>query len=295
MSSTKDQALLAAERQKRLAQIQAATTGQGGAVASPPVADAFRGRARLNAACEIAIERIIPDPDQPRKEFDEEPLTQLAASLKARGFIQPIRVRWDSAIDRYIIVVGERRWRAAQQVGLIAIPCIVTDGKATPEEILEDQLVENCLREGLRPLEQARAYQTLMARLGISQRALADRLSVSHGQISQCLELLKLPPDVQADVDSGEIPKTTAYQLSRIADPAQLAEAVAATKAGTLSREQVRGQTARRSTARPDPVTFDLGDVTVTVRWKKAGVTAVQALRRAAKEASARHGETEAA
>jgi ParB family transcriptional regulator, chromosome partitioning protein len=294
MSSSKDQALLAAERQKRLAQIQVAATGQGGPLsASPPAADPFRGRARLAAACEIAMERIIPDPEQPRQEFDGEALDQLAASIKMRGVLQPIRVRWEAAIDRYVVVVGERRWRAAQLAGLTTLPCVVATESASPEVILEDQLVENCLREGLRPLEQARAYQTLLARLGISQRALADRLSVSHGQISQCLELLKLPPAVQADVDSGAIPKSVGYQLSRIADPEQLAEAVAGTKAGSLSREQVRGRTARRGESRPEPVTFDLGDVTVTVKWKRAGTTAVQALRRAAKEASAR--ETEAA
>ncbi len=80
-------------------------------------------------------------------------------------------MRWDEADQHYVVVIGERRWRAAELAGLESIACIVVPGTATPEEILEDQLVENCLREDLKPIEQARAYRSLMQRPGLSQRA----------------------------------------------------------------------------------------------------------------------------
>src|SRR5262245_23845147 len=115
------------------------------------------GRRRLDAGCMIRLDRIGPDPAQPRKEFDEESLARLADSMRSRGQLQPIRVRWDDSADRYTVVVGERRYRAALLAGMEAIACVVVAGSPTPEDLLEDQLVENALREDLRPIEQAQA------------------------------------------------------------------------------------------------------------------------------------------
>src|SRR5215471_7344848 len=131
------------------------------------------GRRRLDAASMIRLERIGPDPKQPRKEFGEESLARLADSMKSRGQLQAIRVRWDDAADRYLVVVGERRYRAALMAGMESIACVVVSGNPTPEDLLEDQLVENALREDLKPIEQARAYQALLAARSLSQRQLA--------------------------------------------------------------------------------------------------------------------------
>src|SRR6185312_3212783 len=103
-------------------------------------------------------------PEQPRKDFEPQALADLAASLKDRGQLQPIRVRWDEGSGRWLIVAGERRWRAAQMAGMTAMLCVEAKGAQTPDDILEDQLVENCLRADLAPLEQARAFKALVDR-----------------------------------------------------------------------------------------------------------------------------------
>jgi ParB family chromosome partitioning protein len=176
-----------------------------GPTPATPAARAFDGRTQLREACKIRLDRIIADPNQPRKEFDEPALAELAESLKARGQLQPIRVRWDEAAGVYVVVVGERRLRAAQRAGLDSVVCVVAPGNASPEEVLEDQLVENALRQDLKPVEEARAYRQLLDRLGISQRQLAERLHVSPQKITRALALLELPADVQESVEQGAI------------------------------------------------------------------------------------------
>lgn len=197
------------------------------------------GRRRLEAAGLIRVDRIIPDPDQPRTEFDPEGLELLAASLKERGQLQPIRVRWVDSADRYVVVVGERRFRAAMMAGLESVACVVADGSASAEDVLEDQLVENALRMDLKPIEQARAYRKLMEARGMTQAQLAGRLRVTQGSISKALALLALPPEIQRKVDSGEIGPSTAYELSRVTDPGELAE-LAREAAGGSRRDDVK-------------------------------------------------------
>ena len=97
----------------------------------------------------------MPDPGQPRTEFDPEAIDRLAASLKVRGQLQPCRVRWVEEEGRYMIVVGERRWSAARRAGLASIACVVVQDGASREDILEDQIVENALRDDLKPVEMA--------------------------------------------------------------------------------------------------------------------------------------------
>ena len=184
-----------------------------------PRANQFQGRTQLREACLIRLDRIVADPNQPRGEFDADSLERLAGSLKQRGQLQPIRVRWDEADQHYVVVIGERRWRAAKLAGLESIACIVVPGTATPEEILEDQLVENCLREDLKPIEQARAYQSLMQRLGLSQRALAEKLDVSQGQIMQSLKLLELPEPIRESIDDGKIAPSIGYEIAKVDRP----------------------------------------------------------------------------
>src|SRR5271166_4459616 len=107
----------------------------------------YAGCTRIKDALAIEITRIVPDPNQPRKDFDKESLNELAASLKARGQLQPIRVRWDAALEKWIVIAGERRYRAAIIAGLPTLACVEARGNLSPDDILEDQLVENCVRE----------------------------------------------------------------------------------------------------------------------------------------------------
>ena len=181
------------------------------------------GRRRLDSAAVIRVDRIVADPDQPRSEFDPDSLARLAESLKTRGQLQTIRVRWDDDLSRYVVVVGERRWRAAQIAGLETLACVVVTGSPARDELLEDQLIENCLREDLKPIEQARAFKALLTNRGLSLRSLAERLQIGHASISRALALLDLPGDIRDSVDRGEIAPNTAYELSKVADPAEQA------------------------------------------------------------------------
>ena len=214
----------------------------GAPVQSSSPARAYEGRTQLREACKIRLDRIIADANQPRKEFDAVALDELAASLKSRGQLQPIRVRWDEAADRYVVVVGERRWRAAQRGGLESLVCVVVSGDATPEELLEDQLVENALRQDLKPVEEAKAYRQLLDSLGVSQRQLAERLHVSPQKITRALALLDLPHDVQESVEQGAIAPQTAYEISRIENTAAQRELIEQARRGVLKREAVREQ-----------------------------------------------------
>jgi ParB family chromosome partitioning protein len=239
--------------------------------AATPAAARDAGVSRSRHAVEIEIGRIRPDPDQPREEFDPQALARLAASLKARGQLQPIRVRWDEGQGAYIIVVGERRYRAATMAGLATLSCVVHQGAVDPGERLALQLVENALREDLRPVEQAKAYRKLMEIHGWSGRQLAEELAIPQPAVVQALSLLKLPEAVQAEVDAGRLAPRTAYEVSKLEDAeeqARLAERVVAEK---LTRDQavaeVRSRKAGRPAApRPSRTEFRLeGGVTVAV------------------------------
>jgi ParB family chromosome partitioning protein len=231
----------------------------------------------------IRLDRIVPDPGQPRTEFDPDALARLADSLKQRGQLQPIRVRWDDALDRYVVVVGERRYRAAGLAGMETIACVVTTGSASSEDLLEDQLVENALREDLRPIEQARAYRSLLTARGLTRRELADRLQIGHASITRALALLELPETIQADVESGKIAPNTAYELSKVDDPAEQATLARDAAGGRLRRDELKGRNeAARSRGRgakrpPKPRVIRTPAGRVTVEPKAAGVEAILA------------------
>jgi ParB family chromosome partitioning protein len=251
----------------------------------------MEGVARSKAALEIPLEKIDRDPAQPREEFDEEALARLAESIKARGLLQPVRVRWSEERGRYMLIAGERRWRAAGMAGWTTLTCIVDDKDLTPAELLADQVTENLLREDLNPMERARAFRTLMDLNGWSGNQLAKELGISQSSVVQALAPLKLPEPVQEMVEQEVISAAAAYEVSKLDDPELQAEVAQAAVAEGLKRsevaELVQAVKARRPAPRPrpEPVTVDLGDgCTVTVRWKKAGeLTALQALRKAAK------------
>src|SRR5262245_61133710 len=150
---------------------------------------------------ELPIAAIGPNPNQPRKDFDDTALSELAGSLRRSGVLQPVVVR--RLGDRYQLVVGERRWRAAKMAGLERIPAVVRD--TTDSESLELALVENLLREDLNPMEEAEAYQRLLAEFGWTQEELAQRVGRDRSSIANCLRLLKLPDLVQADLRAGRL------------------------------------------------------------------------------------------
>src|SRR2546425_8260466 len=150
---------------------------------------------------EIPIDQIAVNPNQPRKLFDSESLSELAASIRSSGVIQPIVVRRHGA--GYQLIAGERRWRAARQAGLLRIPAVVRE--ATDAQSLELALVENLLREDLNPMEEAEAYHKLLAQFGWTQDELAQRVGRDRSSIANCLRLLKLPGPIQADLRTGRL------------------------------------------------------------------------------------------
>jgi ParB family transcriptional regulator, chromosome partitioning protein len=178
------------------------------------------GRTRARDAGHMEIDRIVPDPDQPRKEFSDDAIDRLAASLLKHGQLMPIRVRWNAAIGKWLVISGERRYRAALRAGLKTVACVFADDGLSPSEILQEQIIENLLREDLKPIEQARAYRQLMDLHGWTAKELSGELHVSQGAISKSLMLLTLPAELQGQVDDGAIPATAAYEVAKVEDRA---------------------------------------------------------------------------
>lgn len=147
----------------------------------------------------LELSRIIPNPQQPRRFFEPEALAELVHSIKEFGVLQPIVVR--PRKDDFELIMGERRFRAAKEAGLTAIPAVIRD--TTDENMLRDALLENLHRADLNPLEEASAYKQLLEDFGITQEQLADRLGRSRPRITNTLRLLKLPMDVQQKLVAG--------------------------------------------------------------------------------------------
>ncbi len=191
-----------------------------GDVEAPATATVGHGMRRL------AIEALAPSPDQPRKRFDPELLEQLAASIRAQGIIQPIVVApiVNAPADgaRYIIIAGERRWRAAQLAGLHDVPVVVRD--ADHEHRLELALVENLQRADLDPIEEARAFQDLVAIRGYTQEQLAERVGKDRSTVANAMRLLRLPERVQEMVRDGRLSMGHARALLSLPHESDIAE-----------------------------------------------------------------------
>jgi ParB family chromosome partitioning protein len=165
---------------------------------------------------ELPIDSIAPNPRQPRKAFDINSLQELASSLRQSGVLQPLVVRRFG--QGYQLVVGERRWRAARLAGLQHVPAVVRE--VTDAESLELALVENLLREDLNPMEEAEAYQRLLAEFGWTQEELAQRVGRDRSSIANCLRLLKLPDVIQADLRAQRLTMGHARALLSLDSPA---------------------------------------------------------------------------
>jgi ParB family chromosome partitioning protein len=166
-------------------------------------------------AVEVPLDAISPNPNQPRKAFDDAALRDLSASIRQSGLLQPLVVR--RVGDRYQLIVGERRWRAAKAAGMERVPVIVRE--ATDVESLELALVENLLRDDLNPLEEAEAYQRLLAEFGWTQEELARRVGRERSSVANTLRLLKLPELIQTDLRSGRLTMGHARALVSLPDP----------------------------------------------------------------------------
>ncbi|MFO7280049.1 MAG: ParB/RepB/Spo0J family partition protein [Thermoanaerobacterales bacterium] len=151
---------------------------------------------------EVPIGQIEPNPYQPRNHFDEESLAGLTASIRELGVLQPVLVR-EIERDRYALIAGERRWRAAKRAGLQFIPVIVRD--VSDELTLQHALVENLHRDDLNPLEEAAAYQQLIEDFGMTQEEVAQRVGKSRSAVANLLRLFQLPPQVQRYIAEGQL------------------------------------------------------------------------------------------
>jgi ParB family chromosome partitioning protein len=267
----------------------------------------LQGLVRSQNAAEIPVAKIIPDPDQPREEFDEAGLERLADSLRTRGQLQPVRVRWDEASGVYVLVCGERRWRAANLAGLTTLSCVIHDGPVEAGELLALQLIENCVREDLRPVEQARAFRTLMDSNGWSGNQLAKALGIPQPSVVRALALLELPAPVQEKVEQGALAPATAYEISKVADSAhQQALAELVVEGGMTRSETIEAvrraapRAAKGGAAKPKKPTVRVvrtSAAKVTVEFRKAVSDAevVAALREALARLEAEAGESQAA
>jgi ParB family chromosome partitioning protein len=164
---------------------------------------------------EIPVAAIVPNAKQPRQVFDEEALDELKTSIEEVGFLQPIVVR-ETGVGSYEIVMGERRWRAAQALGKDVIPAIVRDTR--DDAMLRDALLENIHRANLNPLEEAAAYQQLLDEFGATHEELAKRIGRSRPQISNTIRLLNLPAPVQRRVAAGVLSAGHARALLSLED-----------------------------------------------------------------------------
>ncbi len=173
------------------------------------------GTRLLGRVAEVAVERIRPNPYQPRQEFKEEALDELASSIEELGVIQPITVR-SMGDGQFEIISGERRLRAARRAGLERLPAFIR--KASSEEMLEMALVENVQREELNPIEVALGYQRLMEECGLTQEDVAEKVSKSRATVSNFLRLLRLPPRAQAALRDKEVAMGHARALIAIDD-----------------------------------------------------------------------------
>jgi len=194
------------------------------------------GVAELDDARAIDVTLIDPNPDQPRRTFDQAAdqaaLEKLGASIRRHGVLQPILVR--PIGTRYQIIAGERRWRAAQIAGLTAIPSILRD-ITDDDEVDVLALLENVHRQDLTPLDEAHSYQRLLERLHLSKRGLADALDLNHTHVNNRLLLIENPA-IEEAVQAGTLGVTVAQELARAEDPALQQELIERAKQGERVR-----------------------------------------------------------
>ena len=206
-------------KQKRLGRGLAALIGDS---STQPASEAPSERFQRDTR-RVPIEHLTPNPRNPRKTFAEKDLADLSESLRAKGIVQPILVRPAAGqVDRYEIIAGERRWRAAQRAGLHEAPIIIRD--VTDQEALELAIIENVQRADLNPIEEAMGYEQLVAEFKYSQGELAKVIGKSRSHVANTMRLMKLPNSVKDYLAEGLLTAGHARALITVEDPAALAE-----------------------------------------------------------------------
>ncbi|RKY16818.1 MAG: hypothetical protein DRP90_07455 [Planctomycetota bacterium] len=240
---------------------------------------------RLSLTIEIPLDRIRPNPYQPRRSFDEESVRELADSIKQDGVLSPVMVRREG--DHYVLVAGERRLRAAKMAGLERIPAIVRD--VDDREMLELSIIENIQREDLNPLDKALAYRELMDRFSLTQEQVAERIGQKRATVANFLRLLNLPDPVKEALREGRISMGHARAILACEEPERQVELCNRTIAAGLSVREVERLAARpaaaprerRRKAAPDPQIAEVEDylrrffgtrVTVNHRGKRGKI-----------------------
>ncbi|MGH6955720.1 MAG: ParB/RepB/Spo0J family partition protein [Caulobacteraceae bacterium] len=187
-------------------------------------AEALEG-ARASGVAEIPVDMVRPNPNQPRRRFDEAELDELAQSIREKGVLQPILARPAERAGEYEIVAGERRWRAAQRAGVRVLPALVR--ALSDAEVLEIAIVENVQRADLSPIEEAEGYRALIERFGRTQAQVAETVGKSRAHVANALRLLQLPEAVRDMVREGKLTAGHARPLIGQADAERLAGEVA--------------------------------------------------------------------
>ena len=248
---------------------------------------AREGVTRLRGAFLIEVGRIRPDPDQPRREFDEREMANLTASIAERGIKQPIRVWYVAAEDVYQIISGERRYRAAVAAGLASVPSIIEDGPAgavpARSNILVDQIVENWQREDLNPYDLSDALKELRDQHGLTQEQIAKLTGKPKSEISRFLAMQRVVPEVQAVVranQGGQFSRRHVVALSKVKPEEQsaLAERIKAEKLSAVETERLVNRNQRKNegqAVRGAPVTvrrYTVGSTQVKIMFRKQTV-----------------------
>ena len=205
---------------------------------------------------EVELESVSPNPQQPRRRFDEDALEELAASIREVGVLQPIVVRAGEQEGTYVLVAGERRLRAAGLAGLRRVPAMIrTSGDDAGN--LTEALIENVQRTDLSPLEEAAAYRNLLEDFGMTHEGVAERVAKSRSAVTNTLRLLQLPPAIQGMLDRGELSAGHARALLSVDDPAHALEiarlAVDEGWSVRLVEDAAKGGTTARSAPRKTP------------------------------------------
>ena len=261
---------------------------------SPMAAERDIGRTPLRKFGKLRLDQIVTDPNQPRQQFEASEIRQLASSIRSAGQLHPIRVRWDENVHKWVIVTGERRYRATLDAGLEEIDCFFHEDDITESEVREQQLVENLLRQDLKPLEEARGYAALMELNCWNGKQVAEALGISASRVSRAMALLNLPPQVQQQIDAGELARTSAYELSKLDNAttqARLAEQSNAGLTHAQTSKAVRQRRGRKHASRGVRQVFNSENgirVTVTASRKASYHEIEQALSEAMEEVRTR-------
>jgi ParB family transcriptional regulator, chromosome partitioning protein len=196
----------------------------------------------------VPVEKLVPNPNQPRRDFVPEALEELASSIRAKGVIQPLIVRAIPGTDRFEIVAGERRWRAAQIAQVHQLPVILRE--FTDAEVIEVAIIENIQRADLNAVEEALAFKQLMEKFGHTQEKLAEALSKSRSHIANLLRLLNLPDDVQTYVREGKLSAGHARALITAPNASELARQVIARNLSVRETEALAKKSGEKGTTK---------------------------------------------